>query len=575
MHARDSVQRDKQIAVVIVGAGPTGLAAANLLGQAGIETLLIERNADLCSYPRAISIDDEGLRICQAMGLADEMLTAMLPGIHAHYLSGKHYLAKVAPTSMRNGYPLLTTFHQPAFERTLLRGLARFPCVEVLFQHTLETFEQHEQGIHLSLRTPDGCLCQVECAYLLACDGGKSSVRHALGISLQPPLARFSIGKQNGKRQQQHIDASSQRWLVVDCIDDDDSSTAALFFCNPKRPAVTVPAPHNGRRWEFMLLPGERSEDLLTTDTIQALIKLARLSQPQSGIGKSPRIIRQAVYTFHSALAPTFSRGRVFLLGDAAHLMPPFGGQGMNSGLRDAHNLCWKLQMVLQELANPGLLETYHSERYPHVEQMILFSSLLGKIVMPTHRLAAILRDSIFRGLIQHIPPIREALTEMRVKPQPRYSKGFLLPSSNKIAKTLVGTLLPQPLVKNQQGLCVPLDDILGHGFSLLRLYENPEQAFVGIEEDKVWERLGMRCVCVQPMRQESNATYSPIYFDGKSHKAAYTNIIDSEGKLETFLHGRRDLYVLVRPDRYVMSAFRRKGLERVIVLLQRLMIAP
>src|SRR5215472_15883111 len=128
--------------IIIVGAGPTGLAMGNLLGTFGIDALILEHNAGLSDYPKAISMDDEGLRICQAMGLSHAVLENVILDIDAHYISGKRYLAKVAPTNRRNGYSLISTFNQPEFEATLHQGLKRFPWISVLFQETVETFEQ-------------------------------------------------------------------------------------------------------------------------------------------------------------------------------------------------------------------------------------------------------------------------------------------------------------------------------------------------------------------------------------------------------------------------------------------------
>jgi 3-(3-hydroxy-phenyl)propionate hydroxylase len=305
-----------------------------------------------------------------------------------------------------------------------------------------------------------------------------------------------------------------------------------------------------------MLLSGEHVEDLLAVETIQNLIKQARRSQQRDGCRENAaapaQIIRHTVYTFHVALATNFSRGRVFLLGDAAHLIPPFGGQGMNSGLRDAHNLCWKLQMVLHGLASPRLLETYHQERYPHVSQMILFSWLLGKAIMPTARPIALLRDLFFRA-INTIPPVREALTEARIKPQPKYTKGCLLPIHSKESKRLTGMLLPQPHVLTQEGGRVLLDDMLGSGFALLRLYEKPGEAFAALPDDQ-WQRLGVRFVCIQPATSMATPIHSMA---ANGTRTSPIVVIDIEQKLSTLLRHNRDLYVLVRPDRYIMGVFR------------------
>ncbi len=503
--------------VIIVGAGPTGLMLGNLLGMAGVETLMLERNAGLSDCPKGIALDDEGLRVCQAAGLGEAVSENLLLDIDAHYVSAGRLFAKVAPASKRNGYPLISTLHQPEFEATLLEGLERFACVKVWFQHTLETFEQTERGVLAWVRTPEGAQIEIECAYLAACDGAKSGVRRALGI----PMLGTTF---------------AQKWLVVDCVQDEDSAMVATFFCNPGRPAVTVPAPHKGRRWEFMVLPGEQEEELLRTENVRAFIQ-------QNGGLDSPHIIRKTIYTFHAVLAKTFSQGRVFLLGDAAHLMPPFGGQGMNCGLRDAHNLSWKLAMVLQGQTGPELLDTYHVERHAHTAQMIWLSNFLGSIVMPTARPAALLRDMIFHGL-DAIPATRKFLMEGRLKPPPRYKKGFMLPRGGRQNKAMAGLMLPQPEVVTSRGERVLLDEVLGPGFALLRLYDDPAKAFASLRAD-FWKRLGVRFVCVQPGR------YTPSGSEG------CVVVGDVDGEMSKFLRHDQQVFVLVRPDRYIFGVLR------------------
>ncbi len=520
------------VPIVIVGAGPTGLTAGNLLGMLGISTLICERNSGLTDCPKAIALDDEVLRICQAMGLLDEVLKDVLLDIDVHYVSAGRFLAKVAPTSKRNGHPLISTFHQPLFEETLLHGLKRFECVNIQFQHTVEAFEPNEDSVIVSIRTPEGVLSKVECAYLLACDGGRSFIRRTLGI----PMKGSTF---------------AQKWLVIDTISDTDTSAVAMFFCNPWRPAMCVSAPHQGRRWEFMLLPGEKEEDLLHEEKIHALIQ-------QVGGPAHPKIIRQTFYTFHAMLAETFSKGRVFLLGDAAHLMPPFGGQGMNSGLRDAYNLSWKIYLVLQRLAGSRLLDTYGQERYEHVAEMIKFSKFLGSIVMSTSRPIALFRDGMFLA-VNAVPAMREYLSEARIKPQPRYKKGCMLLGRSTESRLMNGILLPQPEIMTPERKRILFDDIMGTGFAVLRLSDNPEEAFEPIKAE-IWQRLGVRFICVQL----------------KGFKAVESNkctvVEDIEGALANFMRNRRDIFVLVRPDRYILGVFKEGAAEEFALEVQMLL---
>lgn len=496
--------------VIIVGAGPTGLAMGNLLGMYGIDALLLEEHTGLSESQKAIAIDDEGLRVFQAMGLHHAMIERLLYGVEAHYFSGKTLISRVAPTSRPNGFPLISTFLQPEMETILLHGLKRYDCVTVQFQRAVEGCEQNNESVTVTARAPDGSQVQYECAYLLACDGGKSVLRRALDIPMRGSTY-------------------AQRWLVIDSTQDSDPSTNIRFFCNPRRPAVTVPGPGATRRWEFMLLPGEQDADLLHDERAHALIESV-------GGTRTPHITRKAIYTFHALLATAFSRGRIFLLGDAAHLLPPFGGQGMNCGLRDAHNLAWKLHLVLQGLASPALLESYTPERHAHTAQLLALSKFAGNIVTTTRHPVAFARDVLLR-LLYAIPFSRTYLTEMRIKPQPRYKRGFLLPWRTRANRKLVGMMLPQPGIIASNGKKVLLDSIPGSGFALLRLHENardnPQEAFATLHNAS-WKQLGVQFVMIRK---------------------------DGSG----FPLNDPQLYVLVRPDRYIYGAFREGQEEKFL----------
>ena len=588
---RSQISQDEFIPVVIVGAGPTGLAAANLLGQSGIATLIFERNSGLSNIPKAIALDDEGLRICQAMGLFTAMSNCLVSDISIDCVSEGRLLARVVPISKRNGYPLISTFYQPEFEAILRDGLQRFSCVNIRFQHTVEAIEHGADCVVVSIRTPTGTLQKVRCAYLLACDGGRSIIRHSLNIPLQGTTF-------------------AQKWLVIDSIANEAPAPVVKIFCNPQRPAVSIPAPHNGRRWEFMLLPGETEEEMLEPATISALLE-------QADASTHIQIIRQAVYTFHATRAKTFSQGRVFLLGDAAHMMPPFGGQGLNSGLRDAHNLAWKVAMVLQDRAALQLLATYSGERSRHAAQMVAFASFLGTLFMSTARPLAFCRNLIIQ-LLYALPITRKYLMELRMKPQAKYKTGFFLwPSSfqgNRRARfiaasadvsaivgksyaRIVGSLLPQPEVITQQGQRVLLDEVLGTSFALLRRHPHPEEAFATLKTD-FWERLGARFVCIQTddvqappsfwakcrtfsgacgARFNSFAASADVSAranteQAESHNSQPLPIVVVRSLDKDFLRMSQDHFIVVRPDRFILGTFKEEQADVFVSALQGLL---
>ncbi len=568
-------QIDESIPVLVVGAGPTGLAAANLLGVAGISTLIIENNAGPGNIPKAIALDDEGLRICQAMGLYTLLSNSLVSDISVHCIAEGQLLAKIIPTSKKNGHPPISTFYQPEFEAILLEGLKRFPHINLRFQHSLEALEQGTDSIIASIRTPAGALHRVRCAYLLACDGGRSTVRHLLNIPMQGTTF-------------------AQKWLVIDTIANADPSPILKIFCNPQRPAVSIPAPNNGRRWEFMLLPGETENAMLEPSTISKLLQQTEAS-PQT------IIIRQAIYTFHAARAKTFSQGRVFLLGDAAHMMPPFGGQGLNSGLRDAHNLTWKLAMVLQQRVTPPLLTTYHQERSRHAAQMVTFASLLGTLFMSTARPLALFRNLLIK-MLYTLPLTRTYLVELRMKPQPKYTQGFFLfksfgtrfsasvrtrciTSARHILSAQyippVGSLLPQPQVITQQGQHILLDEILGPGFAVLRRHPNPEEAFAPLNPD-LWQHLAARFICIQTdFRRGGGGAVQGGDPCGRSPSPS-TDIspIDTHSPLITIIHPldkdflrtNQDHFIVVRPDRFILGTFKEEDAGEFASALQHLL---
>ena len=435
-------------AVAIIGAGPTGLVLANLLGQAGIRTLLVEANAVTAGEPRAVSIDDESLRVVQQMGLLEVVDAEIISGYGSEYLApDRTMFLKVKPQARPYGHPRRNAFRQPIFEAQLREGLKRFPCVETRFRCRAEAFVEEADGVRITLKGPGETSDSVAVDYLIGCDGAWSPTREALGYK----LAGSSL---------------DERWLIIDLEESPSSSPETMVYCDPRRPGIGLPGPRLTRRYEFKVLPGESDAEMLSDATIAQL-----LGTHDAAPGS--RIIRKTVYHFHARIADHWGRGRVWLAGDAAHLMPPFAGQGMNGGIRDAANLAWKLIEIVQGRLGPLLLHSYERERRDHVRQMIRLALRMGAIFGPRSRLHGLVIRAVFR-VLGLWPGGKSYFAEMKYKPAPRFGGGFLLePMLSR--RGIVGRMLPQPAVAvpGRAGE-VPLDALLGNGFALLGVGLDP-----------------------------------------------------------------------------------------------------
>ena len=376
------MRTEKAWPVVVVGAGPNGLTTANLLARYGVPVLLVEQNETTVQEPRAVSIDDESLRTMQAIGVVDEVVSRIVLGYGSDYFSARgSCFLWVRPTAKEFGYPRRNAFRQPVFEQQLWdffrEHAVRATCSEAWFSTELIDFRQSPDSVNLVLRRADGSLAEIAAAYLVACDGGRSFVREKLGIKLSGSTFR-------------------ERWLILDLEETRDATRDTKVFCDPARPCLSLPGPGRTRRFEFMLHEGEDEPEVTSAEFTRKLLA-------PHGEENTP-LRRSRVYTFHARMADRWRDGRIFLVGDAAHLSPPFAGQGMNSGIRDAHNLAWKLAAVIQGRLGARLLETYEQERRGHAEEMIQLALRMGKVMMPRSRWNAFALQAAFRAL-SLVPP--------------------------------------------------------------------------------------------------------------------------------------------------------------------------
>jgi 3-(3-hydroxy-phenyl)propionate hydroxylase len=349
------------------------------------------------------------------------------------------------------------------------------------------------------------------------------------------------------------------KWLVVDVADDELDAPYSAVYCDPVRPVLMVPLPYGHRRWEFKL--NDTDDDTALTDPQRVL---AELIAPRYGSGPPPRVLRSAVYLHHSRTAERFRAGRVFLAGDAAHLQPPFFGQGMNSGIRDATNLAWKLALVLQGSAGDGLLDTYDSERREHASTMVNFATRMGQMYSPHNHATERIRAAAFRGA-QKIPGARDYILQMKYKPMPRYVRGAVVPYTGTSKDVPLGRMFTQPAVENADGDRILLDEALGSSFALLGLHADPAS---GLSADATawWRSLGARSVQVLAPRG------APGPDPGGRRKRPdrpgddWSAIVeDVDGAFRDWLLKRpADNVIVLRPDRYVAAVCSLGDLERV-----------
>lgn len=496
-----------------MGAGPAGLTLANLLGNYGIRTLLLERHPSTVGEPRAVSIDDESLRTLQNAGVLESVLPDLVLGYGVHYFSwtGREF-ARIEPTSREYGHPKRNAFRQPLLEVSLLEGLARFDHVDVRLSTELMRHYDDSERVTLDVNGPAGP-ATFTCDWLIACDGGRSGVREALGVAMGGTTF-------------------AERWLIVDLAERDDPFPHTRTYCDPARPAIRLPGPHRTVRYEFMLFEHEKPEDVLDEARIRSWMRMRVPSDEHLWI------VRKVVYTFHARMAERWKVGRVFLAGDAAHLTPPFAGQGMNSGVRDVFNLAWKLAAVSEGRLAAGILETYEAERKPHAWSLIVMALRIGRFMQPKSRLGAMAMQGALR-IAGMVPSARDYVLHLKFKPKPRFATGFFVPGGTREG-VRAGQLFPQPVVEQAGGKRVLLDAILGSGFSCI--------AFAG---DETARNVASALAGFAPRVIFLRAPKAP---SGPQDGDGAVLVTDCEGVIERTLRQAGAVAVILRPDRYVLA---------------------
>lgn len=491
--------------VAIVGYGPTGATVANLLAGRGYRVAVVDKESGIYPKPRAITADHEALRVFQECGLADEIDAGAVPHPGTDYLGMQGQVIK-------RFYPLDTTpplaweptfmFVQPELEAVLRQGLQRHAGVQAFLGEGFERCEQDATGVDLYLQ---GRAEALRARYLLACDGGRSAVRKQYGIPIEDL-------------------AFDENWIIIDAHMRRDLALPprCVQYCRPQRPGSYIVGPGRLRRWEIKMLPHERPLDFHDE---AALRRVLAEFVDDSGL----EILRTAVYRFHALVAEQWRCGRVFLLGDAAHQMPPFMGQGLCAGVRDAVNLAWKLDMVMRHGAADSLLDTYTQERKPHAKAVVENAKAFGLIIGELDPQAAQERDRRLAGELasgraetvrqKFIPGLAHGLVDLDGEGRPRGG---------------AGQLFVQPWVRS--GRHQPwrrLDDVVGFGFLLVvRDQAMPDRMPAVVR--RAWAAIGGTSVVVGSGGCE-----------------------EQHGLLAAWMAEHDAQAVVVRPDRYVYGTAR------------------
>jgi 3-(3-hydroxy-phenyl)propionate hydroxylase len=510
---------------IVVGCGPVGAITANYLGLLGMRTLVIERELEENHQPRAFSCDDETQRNFQAAGLVGDLAVALFPCQTMDYIDGNKQVlgtAAFGELNFGNGHPGLAFFSQPQLEAVLRQGLQRFPHVELRLGHEVDSFTQAADVVTVYVKDRrTGRVAPIRTRYLLGCDGGHSSVRQMMGVEMEG----ISYG---------------EPWITLACTTETPEPVFSYYVCDPERPGFATRVPLNEIRMDFLVRENERTDVIETKEFIDKL--LSQFIDP-----KTVTVTRAAVFTFHSKVAARWRHGRVFLLGDAAHLMPPFMGQGLCSGIRDALNLTWKLAQVRRGAAGEALLDTYERERRPHVVTMIKATLMMGRVFLSRSRFVASVRNGLLRWGYKHSKGARSFIREFKAKPKMFIAQGFMATGRHKEGAP-EGAYFPQPKVGLAGGGTVPLDDALGNRFAVLCLPEVAEPVRQSAET----------------LAQELGGVMLRVLPADRAGEAGPGDLVDVEGKLAAWLARYDADSVVLRPDRYVFGTSRGSAIEKL-----------
>ena len=436
MRLKDSSQtcmRHGRADVIIVGLGPTGATLANLLAECGVRVIVVDREAGIYDLPRAVHFDGETMRVFQSAGISESLSREVIvnPGMrfvdpHGEILLDWPRPREIGPQGWHASYRL----HQPDLERLLRENLARRPNVSVLTDTVAISVNVRRQDVIVTCRNlRNGQTRSLSSSYVVGCDGARSLVRGVIGSGM------LDLG-------------FKQRWLVVDVLlkdDRPDLGDHSIQYCSPDRPMTYCRSPKNRRRWEIALRDDEAVEQVTREEQVWSF--LAPWIKPGDA-----ELERRAVYAFRSEIAEIWRKGRLMIAGDAAHLTPPFMGQGMCTGIRDASNLAWKLALCVKGAVSCDILDSYQEERAPNARSFIETAMRLGRLINALDKGSTLSLGSRDETGVASMETIAPPLGSSDV--------GGLIPADTPHK----GRLFPQPMLEDGR----LLDDAVGYNPALI-----------------------------------------------------------------------------------------------------------
>ncbi|CAN5324095.1 bifunctional 3-(3-hydroxy-phenyl)propionate/3-hydroxycinnamic acid hydroxylase [soil metagenome] len=501
--------------VAILGYGPTSVMAANYLGKFGIKTLIIERDEDVYSRARAVTVDGTTIRLFQGVGLDDAAKATMDVTTALRWKTyGGHEFLRWTPGGEDVGHAPSYMIFQPKLEAVLREGVQRYrEVVDIRFGHELVSFSQDDSSVTVVERNKKtGTDTSHRVKYMIGADGGSSKVRQDLGIQ--------AVGETR-ERTWIVIDAKIKRWWP--------ERELLTFWSDPDRPVVDIPLAQDYHRWEIPLAEGEKKEDFQSKEIIWGLLK------PLGVTPEQVELTHHAFYSHHVRMASTWRVRRVLLAGDAAHLMPPWAGQGMQSGIRDGVNLAWKLRYVLQNGVSDEFLDTYQQERQPHTVMMTTIAVELGKLIETEKGAGQVLRNLMLPIISKN--PITGPKMQQNMAPKAYLEAGFF--SVPPTSKTVVGKMIIQPLVATQNGHRALFDNALGNDFAIVGLDVDPREVMTAAQQ-AAWAVFEPRYITVRTTHSKPRGS---------------DEIVDFTQALEKWLKPFGARVVVLRPDRVVAAS--------------------